>query len=79
MNRDRGGGAAAAGLGAGAGAAAGAGAGAAGGMGGMNPAALEALMNNPQMAAVRQVSRDFHSFQSGLSADSIKPCSKTLR
>lgn len=35
---------------AGAGAAAGA-----GGAGGMNPAALEALMNNPQMAAVRQV------------------------
>lgn len=56
MNRDRGGGAAAAGgLGGGAGAAAGAGAGAAG-AGGMNPAALEALMNNPQMAAIRQVS-----------------------
>lgn len=49
MQRDRGGGAATAG---GPGAGAGAGAGA----GGANPAALEALMNSPQMAAVRQVS-----------------------
>jgi hypothetical protein len=50
MQRDRGGGMAAAVAGAGAGAAGGA-----AGVPGVNPAAWEALMNNPQMAAVRQV------------------------
>lgn len=54
VNRDRGGPAAGAGAGARAGIPAGAGAGP--GAGGLGPEAMEAMMNNPQMAALRQVS-----------------------